>query len=127
MFHDRWLWTGVGLFVMGRIIDLGWHATHPEFETAGDQVRAHAVVWIGVIVLIAASLRRLAADRRHRGDAVLLIGSTMYAGVAVWHFWEHSRFRDPELAHVLLVVATLVMLAAVVWITVAARRRSAAA
>jgi hypothetical protein len=44
---DRLLWWGVGVFVVGRIVDLIWHATNPEFETATDQLPAHSR-WSGL-------------------------------------------------------------------------------
>ncbi len=124
MKHDRWMWAGVGIFIAGRLIDLVWHATHAEFETAADQIQAHAVVWLGVVVLFVASVRALSRRRPERGYALLAFGTVLYAGVAGWHFWEHSQLRDPQLTHVLLVVATVVTLASVVWVAAARRRRS---
>jgi hypothetical protein len=40
---DQLLWWGVGVFVAGRVVDLVWHATHPEFETAADQESFHGL------------------------------------------------------------------------------------
>lgn len=116
--QDRWMWAGVGIFIVGRLIDLVFHATHEEFETAVDQIQAHAVVWLGVVVLLAAAMRALSRRKPEGGYFLLLFGTVLYAGVAAWHFWEHSQLRDPDLPHALLVAATLVMLASVVWIAV---------
>jgi hypothetical protein len=46
------LWIGFGASIAGRLLDLQWHVTHDEFETAGDQVRAHWLAWLGAVVLL---------------------------------------------------------------------------
>jgi hypothetical protein len=56
--------AGVALFVLGRLIDLWGHATHPEFETASDQLRAHAVVWAGALVMLWAAALALTRGSR---------------------------------------------------------------
>jgi hypothetical protein len=122
----RFLGTGVALFVAGRIIDLVWHATHPEFETATDQVQAHAVVWGGALVMIAASAWGLRLGEAKGGHAVVLLGGLGYAAVAVWHFYEHAQFRDPEIAHILLLVFNIIMFlgAALVWLSLRRVRKA---
>jgi hypothetical protein len=32
------LWAGLSVSTAGRALDLRWHATHDEFETANDQL-----------------------------------------------------------------------------------------
>jgi hypothetical protein len=45
-------WTGIALQAAGQVVDLRWHATHPGFERAADQLRAHWLIWLGVLVAI---------------------------------------------------------------------------
>jgi hypothetical protein len=87
---DRLLWWGVGLFVLGRIVDLIWHATHPEFETAADQLRAHSVVWLGALLMIVAAATAFVSGRGRSG-------------------YEHSQHRDPDLPHLLLLITNVAM------------------
>jgi hypothetical protein len=60
------LWTGVAVLAAGRIIDLVWHSDHPEFETAADQVQAHAVAWAGVLLMTVSAVRAVASRDRAR-------------------------------------------------------------
>jgi cytochrome bd-type quinol oxidase subunit 2 len=105
----RTLWIGLVLLVAGRVLDLQWHASHDEFETASDQLRAHWLAWVGALVLLVGA--GIAVRERHRSPmpAVLLIGAVGYAAVAVWHFYEHSQLRDPDLPHVLLAISQILM------------------
>lgn len=108
--------AGVALFVLGRLIDLWWHATHPEFETASDQVRAHAVVWAGAVVMLWAAALALIRGSREGGFVAVAVGGLGYAAVAVWHFIEHANGRDPDLPHLLLLITNLVMFAGAAWV-----------
>jgi hypothetical protein len=47
----------------------------------------------------------------HRGYLFIVASGLAYAAVAVWHFVEHANHNDPELAHVLLGVTQLAMVA----------------
>jgi hypothetical protein len=113
---DRLLWLGVGVFVVGRIVDLVWHATHPEFETATDQLRAHSVVWVGALLMSWAAVGAFASGRGNTGYLLVLSGGVAYAAVAVWHFYEHSQLRDPDLLHVLLLVTNIAMFSGAAWV-----------
>ena len=121
---ERLLLIGLVVLLLGRLIDLWWHSTHPEFETAGDQIRAHAVVWSGAVLMLVASARAVASGLRDVGYLAVLIGSVGYAAVAVWHFYEHSQQRDPDLPHVLLLVTNVIMIAGAAWAWAAPRLRS---
>lgn len=120
----RLVWVGFGVFLLGRVVDLIWHATHPEFETAGDQVRAHLVVWIGTLILLVAAVRAVASRVREGGYLLLLAAVMLDVAVSAWHFWEHYKHRDPDLPHLLLLVANIGIFAAVGWIWLGMRRRS---
>ncbi len=116
----RLILFGFGVFVLGRAVDFWWHATHPGFETAGDQVRAHVVVWLGVLILLVGAVR--AVVDRPSAAAVLLLGAVLLnVGVSVWHFWEHYRLRDPELPHLLLLIANVGIVLGVAWLWVHGR------
>jgi hypothetical protein len=117
----RLLWIGVSVFVAGRIIDLLWHATHPEFETATDQLRAHAVVWLGALLMIAAAARGIGIVTGRSGYVLVLAAGLGYGGVALWHFYEHLQLRDPELPHLLLLVTNILMFIGAGWVWLAGR------
>lgn len=115
--------AGIIVFIAGRIVDAVWHATHPEFETAIQQVQAHAVVWAGVLMLLFASGRALRLGIRNPGYAAVLAAGLFYAGVAGWHFWEHSQLRDPDLPHVLLLIANIAIFTGAAWVWWSSRLR----
>jgi cytochrome bd-type quinol oxidase subunit 2 len=104
------LWIGFGASIAGRLLDLQWHVTHDEFETAGDQVRAHWLAWLGAVVLLVAVAVALSQRRASPALTALFVGTAGYAVVSVWHFYEHSQHRDPDLPHVLLAVTLIAML-----------------
>lgn len=98
------LLVGVAVQIVGRAIDGWWHATHEEFETAGDQLQAHAVLWIGVVTTLAVSaiaVRQL-SGRVQRSYLALLVISVGYSIAAIWHFVEHANGADPAAAHIVL-------------------------
>jgi ribosomal protein S18 acetylase RimI-like enzyme len=74
---------------------------------------------IGVAAVVSAASPRPAG---WSGYLVTLLSGCLYAPVAIWHFVEHANGADPELAHVLLAVAGIGMVAgavlatAIVWI-----------
>jgi hypothetical protein len=110
------LLAGVAVQVAGRAIDARWHATHEGFESASDQLQAHSVLWIGVLVTLIVSglaVRELRL-RPRAGYFAVLASSVAYAGVAVWHFIEHANGSDPAPAHVVLGVLWAALLASAV-------------
>ncbi|MDP8956442.1 MAG: hypothetical protein M3N24_05730 [Actinomycetota bacterium] len=119
----RLLGIGVAVFIAGRLVDLAWHATHPDFETAADQVRAHAVVWLGALVVLSAGVVAVVRGVRRPDYIVVLVGAVGYAAVAVWHFMEHAQGRDPDLPHVLLLITNIVILGGAAWVGFTAWRR----
>jgi hypothetical protein len=122
------LLIAVALQLVGRGVDGWWHATHDEFETAGDQVRAHFVIWVGVLatlVLSALAVRRFSGPARP-WYAVVLAASLCYVGVATWHFIEHANHSDPDLPHLLLGVTWGALLAAAAGAAIVSRRMTLA-
>ena len=120
----RVLWIGVAVFVAGELIDLWWHATHPGFETAADQVRAHLVLWTGAVLMLVGAGWAVTSGASSRGYLIVLAGGVGYAAVAAWHFWEHRQGRDPELPHLLLLITTVVMFLGAAGVWLETRRRT---
>lgn len=120
----RWLWIGTAVQLVGRAIDGWWHATHDEFEAAGDQLLAHTVLWIGVITTLVVSYLAVARHDRRRGSGypLVLAFSAIYLGAAAWHFIEHANGSDPAAAHVVLGVTWVGLLLGVLIATIDARR-----
>jgi hypothetical protein len=99
--------VGIAVATVGRVIDLSWHARHPEFETGMDQVQAHSVAWLGALILFVAAAVAVSRRLRTPGFVTILASASLYASVAVWHFVLHVQGRDPDLPHVLLAISQL--------------------
>ncbi|MGH9030662.1 MAG: hypothetical protein ACRDZV_00920 [Acidimicrobiia bacterium] len=93
------------VMTLGRVIDLRWHATHPEFETGVDQLQAHWLSWLGALGLLVVATIGMIRPYRSPGYVILFTSALLYAPVAVWHFWLHNQLRDPALPHALLAVS----------------------
>ncbi len=119
------IWLGIAVQVAGELVDLRWHATHDEFEGAGEQLEAHWLVWLGTLMTLAPATAAAArvSPGRNGGLVLTLAAGAVYVAVSVWHFAAHASGTDPELAHVLLALGKIGMLAGVIWATVAWRRR----
>jgi uncharacterized protein YacL len=118
------LLAAVAIQIIGRGIDGYWHATHDEFESASDQLQAHSILWVGVLVALVVSglaVTRLSA-RPRAGYLAVLISSIAYAGAAVWHFIEHANGSDPAIAHVVLGILWAVLLASAALTAIMKRR-----
>jgi hypothetical protein len=117
-------WIGIAVQIGGRILDARWHATHDEFEAASQQLEAHWLLWLGVLVTLVAAglaLARLTAEERP-GFSLLFGFTAIYVAISVWHFIEHANHNDPTLPHVLLAIGAIGMLVGVVLATLRARR-----
>jgi low temperature requirement protein LtrA len=120
------IWIGIAIQIVGRIRDGIWHAQNSEFGATAQQIEAHWILWIGIVVtLVAAGLAflRLSPAERNVGYVTILAGGALYVPVAIWHFIEHANYNDPELAHYLLGVGQLAMIAGAAMALVLARRR----
>jgi hypothetical protein len=119
------LWAGLAVWFAGRLVDARWHSEHDEFEGASQQLEAHWLAWLGVLVTVALAIwgaRHFGELRRSLGLRILIAGGALYALVAVWHFIEHAGGSDPEAAHVLLVLANAALLVGAVVATASLRR-----
>jgi hypothetical protein len=119
------VWTGIALQVVGQVIDLRWHATHPGFERATDQLQAHWLIWLGVLItLVAAAVgARQVPTSWSTGYRLLLLAGVVYALSSGWHFWEYYQLRDPVAPHVLVAIGKAAILAGAVSATIVSRRR----
>jgi hypothetical protein len=119
------VWTGIALQAAGQVIDLRWHATHPGFERAADQLQAHWLIWLGVLLtlLVAAVGASRVPSSWSSGYRLLLLAGVAYALSSAWHFWEHANLRDPAAPHVLVAIGKAAILAGAVSATVVSRRR----
>lgn len=124
------VWVGIAVQIAGRILDARWHLTHDEFEATSQQFEAHWLLWLGVAITLVASglaLARLSRAERNSGFAVLFASCVFYSGIAIWHFIEHANHNDPDVAHVLLAIGQIAMIAGAIVTTVQARRTGPAA
>jgi hypothetical protein len=118
------LWAGVAIQLAGGAVDGIWHANHGGFETAGDQLQAHSLIWVGMLAALAVSALGV---RRERGQVrlgywIVLGSSVVYVTVAIWHFLEHAAHRDTAAAHVLLAIAWAAVVLGAYAVTFASRR-----
>lgn len=116
------LWIAVGVVIVGRLVDLQWHLAHDEFEGVSEQFRAHTVVWIGVLMVVAVTIVAIKQGVRERGFLLAFAGAVVYVPVAIWHFVEHANGADPEVAHVLLGVADVAIILGAIVAAITARR-----
>jgi hypothetical protein len=122
------LWAGVAVQIAGRVLDGIWHANHDEFEGASQQLEAHWLLWLGILltlVVAVIAVARLPAAERNGGYSIVLVGGGLYVPVSVWHFIEHANLNDPEVAHYLLALGQGTMLAGAIAAAILARRQSA--
>ncbi len=119
------MWIAVAVMLLGRALDLQWHATHDEFEGASEQLQAHWLLWLGVLFVLAVAAVGVREGIGGIGFRLTLLSAAVYVPVATWHFIEHANGTDPELAHVLLAITTLGVVAGVIVASVEAARRPA--
>jgi hypothetical protein len=124
------LWVGVAVQVGGRILDGIWHANHDEFEAVSQQLEAHWLLWLGVLLTLAVAalaVIRLPAGDRNAGHSLVLAGGVLYVPISIWHFIEHANLNDPELAHYLLALGQLAILVGAVVAAILSLRRPVSA
>ena len=120
------LWLAMAVMILGRLLDLQWHATHDEFEGTSQQFEAHWLLWIGVLMVLAVAAIGVRDGVGGMGYRVVLLSTILYVPLSIWHFIEHANGADPELAHVLLGIANLCMVAGAIVAVIETRRPSPA-
>ena len=114
------VWAAFAVQVAGRLLDFWWHATHDEFETGGDQVTAHWLVWLGTLFVLATSARALRAELsrdERRGYLVIVWANALYVVVAVIHFIQHLNHQEVDWAHVSLALTNVGSVVGVLMVT----------
>ncbi len=108
--------------IAGRLVDLQWHLTHDEFEGAAEQFRAHWLIWLAtlfVLALAAVAVRTVPGGSERQGYLVVLIANLAYAVVAVAHFFQHLDHREVDWAHLLLAITGIAGAIGVLWVVAA--------
>jgi hypothetical protein len=108
--------------IAGRLVDLQWHLTHEEFEGAGEQFRAHWLIWLTTILVLGVAMvavRNVRESGQHRGYFIVLIANLAYAGVAVVHFFQHLDHLEVDWAHLLLAITSFAAAVGVLWVVAA--------
>jgi hypothetical protein len=121
------LWMAFGVQVAGRLLDFWWHATHDEFETGSDQIRAHWLVWIGTILVLIVGVRALrsgVAGSQRTGYLTVVVANGLYVPIAVAHFIQHLDYQEVDWAHAGLGITNVVAALGVLYVTYASLRRS---
>lgn len=121
------LWATFVIQIAGRLLDLQWHRTHPEFETAQDQITAHWLVWLGTLLVIATAAIALRTARpigtERLGYRLTLWSNILYLMLAVLHFVQHLNHQEVDWTHVALAVANVAGAAGVFTVTAATLKR----
>lgn len=115
----RVLWGAFAIQVAGRLLDFWWHATHDEFETGGDQLQAHWLVWIGTILVLVVGIRALRAGVRgaeRAGYLIVVVANALYAPIAVAHFIQHMNRQEVAWAHAGLGITNVVAALGVLYV-----------
>ena len=107
----RLLWGAFAIQVAGRLLDFWWHATHEEFETGGDQLQAHWLVWMGTILVLAVGVRALrdgVTGAERGGYLTVVVANGLYVPIAVAHFIQHMDHQEVDWAHAGLSITNVV-------------------
>ena len=96
------LWIAFAIQVAGRLLDFWWHATHDQFESGTDQLRAHWLVWIGTALVLVVGVRALlagVAGPERPGYLTVVLANGLYVPIAVAHFFQHMNHQEVDWAH----------------------------
>ena len=116
------LWAAFVVQVAGRLFDFRWHVTHDGFETAGDQVQAHWLMWLGtlfILVVAVVALRSTPSDGERRGYQVVLWSNVLLSVISVIHYLQHLDHQEVDWAHLALAITNIGSVVGVVMVTMA--------
>ncbi len=119
------LWAAFAVQLLGRLLDFWWHATHDEFETGGDQLQAHWLVWAGTALVLIVSVRALSLGVTYAerpGYVTIVAANGLYVPIAIAHFLQHLDHREVDWAHVGLGITNVVAALGVLYVTYASLR-----
>jgi len=120
----RSLVAGAAVVVLGGIWDTAWHSRNPGLEAGADMVQAHAVIYLGlaiVVVSAAWALHRFSL-RRPTFLAALLGGVVAALGHAL-DVYAHSSSSESGLGHALILVGQAVVIVTAFLVLTSRRRR----
>jgi hypothetical protein len=106
--------------VVGRLLDFWWHATHDEFETGGDQLQAHWLVWIGTILVLIVGVRALRGGvlgPQRTGYMTAVVANGLYVPIAIAHFIQHLNREEVDWAHIGLGITNVMAALGVLYVT----------
>ena len=115
----RLLWGAFAIQVAGRLLDFWWHATHQEFETGGDQLQAHWLVWIGTILVLVVGVRALrdgVTGAERVGYLTVVVANGLYVPIAVAHFIQHMDHQEVDWAHAGLGITNVMVVLGVLYV-----------
>ena len=113
------LWGAFSVQVAGRLLDFWWHATHDEFETGGDQLQAHWLVWIGTVLVLGVGVSALRAGvtgPERAGYVTVVVANALYVPIAVAHFIQHMNREEVDWAHAGLGITNVVAALGVLYV-----------
>lgn len=116
----RLLWAAFGVQIAGRLLDFWWHASHDEFETGGDQLQAHWLVWIGTVLVLVVGARALVAGvsgPERGGYTAIVLANALYVPIAVAHFVQHMNHHEVDSTHLGLATTNVVGILGVVYVS----------
>jgi hypothetical protein len=114
------LWAAFAVQLAGRLLDIWWHATHDEFETGGDQLQAHWLVWIGTILVLLVGINALRGGvlgPQRTGYLTVVVANGLYVPIAVAHFIQHLNRQEVDWAHLGLGITNVVAGLGVLYVT----------
>jgi hypothetical protein len=123
------LWVAILVQVLGRIGDGIWHLNHDDFEGPANQLEAHFVLWVGMLMTLAAAGWALRTDRapeRRTGYLVTFVAALLYVPAAIWHFIGHANGEELDIAHVVLAVTQVATIVGAIMTTLRTRRLATA-
>jgi hypothetical protein len=70
----------------------------------------HWLLWIGALTVLVTSylvIARSGTAGRDRYQLIAFLSAALYAAVSVWHFVEHAKGNDPQVAHIFLYIGAV--------------------
>lgn len=122
------IWTALAVQLAGLIVDIVWHALHPDFEASTVEQMAvhlgtiHIPIYVGVLCVLLATAWALIDQARRPpiGAAfpVAFLGALISAAGELWHAYLHLQLdtrRGPAAA--VISFAGFLIVVAAMWIS----------
>ena len=112
------IWIGFAIQFAGLAWDTYWHVSNPSvtFEDAGELLRVHSGIYVGVLITAAAVAAALAQQTApaHWGYRLLALGATGQVIGICWDTWEHAHDAEYAVAHLLIRLGLLLTIVGLV-------------